>query len=230
MTAALRLIDRLHDTYGTLIDLFVLDALYGNGPPMTRVNQLGYGAIITLKKETDEPLKDGLALMQGQPPSCTWDDTERREHIRAWDVQGVETLDTFKGKVRVIKAIVQSKKGEARTWCAGVVGRKASGLSIKTIHQIQRARWHEENTAFNQWTRHWHLNHVFHHTPGAVIAVMLLWCLAFNLLQLFVYKRLRRPRTPRDPCNTIRAVVEQMARQVFAIPTVLPWPFNFDSS
>ena len=80
-----------------------------------------------------------------------------------------------------------------------------------------------ENTAFNQWGQHWNLNHVYRHTPGAVVAVLLLWCVAFNLMQLFVYKRLRRPRVPRDPCDTIRALVAQMAQELLALTKPVPW-------
>jgi SEC-C motif len=37
LTAARRLIDSLHDTYGGFINAFVLDALYANGPVMTQL-------------------------------------------------------------------------------------------------------------------------------------------------------------------------------------------------
>ena len=97
-TAALRLIDRLHGLYGQFIDLFVLDALYPTGPVMTRLTEYGYGAVITVKKQTDEPLKEALALMHGQPPCHIWDDPDKGEHIEAWDVDDLETLDTFSGK------------------------------------------------------------------------------------------------------------------------------------
>src|SRR6266436_9496302 len=43
LTAARRLIDSLHDTYGGFIDAFVLDALYANGPVMTQLDGYGYG-------------------------------------------------------------------------------------------------------------------------------------------------------------------------------------------
>ena len=32
---------------------------------------------------------------------------------------------------------------------------------------------------------------------------------AFNLLQLFIYRRLKRPRRPKDPTDTIRHIVER---------------------
>ena len=40
-TAALRLLDRLHDTFGPWLDLFVVDALYASGPCMTRIVEIG---------------------------------------------------------------------------------------------------------------------------------------------------------------------------------------------
>ena len=42
LTAARRLIDSLHDTYGGFIDALVLDALYANGPVMTQLTAHGY--------------------------------------------------------------------------------------------------------------------------------------------------------------------------------------------
>ncbi|MCK5803644.1 MAG: SEC-C domain-containing protein, partial [Lentisphaeria bacterium] len=68
LTAAHRLIDRLHTTYGTFIDALVLDALYANGPIMTRLDTCGYGGFIVLKKDNNEPLKEALALWGNQGP------------------------------------------------------------------------------------------------------------------------------------------------------------------
>src|SRR6201997_3819415 len=62
LTAARRLIDTLHDTYGGFIDALVLDALYANGPLMTQLSDYGYGGFLVLKKEKNEPLKDALSL------------------------------------------------------------------------------------------------------------------------------------------------------------------------
>jgi len=231
-TAALRLLERLHKVFGTFIDIFVLDALYPNGPVMTRLTELGYGAVITVKKGTDEPLKEALALMQNALPSKVWDDEHRREHITAWDVDDIETLDTFKGKVRVVRAEVSSAgTTEApTTWCAAVIGERTRKLSARAVHTIHRSRWHLENTAFNQWTQHWHLTHVYRHSPGAVIAVLLLWCVVFDLMQLFVYRRLRRPRVPRDPCETIRALVAEMFQDLGNLKAPVPWLLLVDTS
>ena len=68
LTAAHRLITRLHETYGTFIDALVFDALYANEPIMTKLDQYRYGGFIVLKKNDNAPLKEALALWQGEGP------------------------------------------------------------------------------------------------------------------------------------------------------------------
>ena len=105
----------------------------------------------------------------------------------------------------------------------GIIGRRAQSVGLHTALKILRARWHIENTAFNQWVQHWNLGRVYRHTPNALIAVLLLWSFVFNLVQLFVYRRLRRQRTPKDPCDTIMNIVAQMFRDTATLPEPLPW-------
>lgn len=207
LPAALRLIDSLHATYGTFIDALVFDALYANGP-----------------------LKEALALWGDQPPCHQVDDPEMKEHIDFWDVDDLETLETYKGKVRVIRAIVTAKDGTQKTWCFGVVGNRARKVGLRTALKIVRARWHIEDTGFNQWIQHWNLGHVYRHTANAIMAVLLLWSLVFNLVQFFVYRRIKRPRTPKDPTDTIRHIIEVMNRDLGTLPEPLPWIELLDTS
>ena len=79
-----RLIDSLHATYGTLIDAFVMDALYANGPVMTQLDQCGYGGFVVLKKDNIEPLKEALALWQEQGPCEQYQDADKKEHLQFW--------------------------------------------------------------------------------------------------------------------------------------------------
>jgi hypothetical protein len=230
LTAAHRLLDSLYQTYGSFIDAVVVDALYANGPWMTQLDDYGYGGFIVLKKENNEPFKEALALWQGQEPGEIYDDPQSKEHIEFWDVDDIETLDTYKGKVRVIRAMVSKLEQAPSTWCFAIIGRRARQVSRRTALKISRSRWHIENTAFNQWVQHWNFAHVFRHTANALMAVLLLWMLAFNLLQLFIYRRLKRPRRPKDPTDTIRHIVEIMLREIATLPEPLPWKALLDSS
>ena len=168
LTAAHRLIVRLHRTYGTFIDALVFDALYANGPVMTKLDAYGYGGFIVLKKDNNEPLKEALALWQGEGPCQTYDDEDKKEHLAFWDVDDINTLDTYKGKVRVIRAVITHKDGTRKTWCLGIVGKRAQKVSRRTGLKIVRSRWHLENTGFGQWVKYWNLGRVYHHTANAI--------------------------------------------------------------
>jgi hypothetical protein len=230
LTAAHRLIDRLHCTYGTFIDALVFDALYANGPVMTKLDAYGYGGFIVLKKDDNEPLKEALALWEGQKPCDRFYDEEKKEHVELWDVDDIDTLDSYKGKVRVIRAVVNKEDGTRKTWCLGIVGKRARKVSARTALKIIRSRWHVENTGFCQWVKYWNLGRVYRHTSNAIQAILLLWMLVFNLLQLFVYRRLKRERKPKDPCDTIISIVAEMFRDVGVISEPIPWEVLADAA
>ncbi len=148
-----------------------------------------------------------------------------------WDVDEIETLNSYKGKVRAVRALVTKPDQDPTTWCFAIIGQRARQLGRRTALQIMRSRWHIENTAFNQWIRYWNLGHVFRHTQNALSAVLLLWTLAFNLLQMFVYRRLGRRRRPKDSTDTIRHIVEVMLRDMATLPKPIPWAtFLLDTS
>jgi hypothetical protein len=223
LTAAHRLIDRLHENYGTFIDALVFDALYANGPVMTKLDECGYGGFIVLKKNDNEPLKEARSLWKGQGPCQQLVDDDNDEYIEFWDVDNIDTLDTYKGKVRVIRAVITKKDGSRSNWCFAVVGTQARRVSRRTALETIRARWHIENTGFGQWVKYWNLGRVYRHTPNAIQAILLLWMMVFNLLQLFVYRRLKRTRKPKDPCDTIISIVAEIFRDVGTIPERIPW-------
>lgn len=224
LTAGRRLIDWLHETYGGFIDAIVGDALYANGPVMIQLTHYGYGGFLVLKKEKDEPFKEALKLweIEGRCESCQ--EPERKEHVDFWDVEDIETLESYGRKIRAVRAeVTKPDQEKPTTWCFAIVGERARQISRRTALRIVRARWHIENTAFHQWLAHWNLGHVFRHGQNALSAVLLLWTLAFNLLQLFIYRRLGRSRRPKDPTETIRNIVEVMFREVATLPAPIPW-------
>ncbi|HUC54294.1 MAG TPA: SEC-C domain-containing protein, partial [Candidatus Cybelea sp.] len=106
LTAGRRLIDWLHETYGGFIDAIVCDALYANGPVMTQLADYGYGGFLVLKKEKDEPFKEALKLWEIEGRCATGEDPERKEHVEFWDVDNIDTLDTYEGKIRAVRAVV----------------------------------------------------------------------------------------------------------------------------
>jgi hypothetical protein len=108
-TAAIRLVGRLRATYGNWLDVIVADGLYSNGPFLSELEKLRFGAVIVIKKETDEPLREALQLWAGKPPTEVVEDREADEFIELWDCKDLQTLGSFKGPIRVTRALVRRR-------------------------------------------------------------------------------------------------------------------------
>ena len=120
-------------------------------------------------------------------------------------------------------------RGKKSTWVMALTG-KARRVSHLVALRTMRARWHIENTAFHQWVTQWNLDHNYRHTNNAILAVMHIWILAFNLMQLFFYRRLRKPRRGRPVTDTFVATVGDMLMDVAQLATPIPWELLDDSS
>jgi len=213
LTAARRLIKRVKKTFCWL-DVVVADALYANGPFLTTVQQLQMGAVIIARKQTDEPLKEALAIWQGHAPHRVVEDERAQERIELWDCPELEMLETYEGKIRVVRGQVSSLRDPQKpptTWCMLVTG-KATRLADFKVLAVARARWHIENTGFHQWTTRWKFSHVFVHDANGILALFWLFFAAFNLLTLFLYCQLKSYGRDRgkDVTRTISRLIDQM--------------------
>lgn len=214
LTAAIRLLRRVKQTFGWL-ELVVADGLYPNGPFLTAVKQLRMSAVIIVKKDGDEPLKEALAIGGGKPPQEIVIDEKASERIELWDCPDITTLGTYNGPIRVVRARITDIEQPARatrTWCIAVTGPAATRLSSLQTLKVARGRWHIENTGFHQWTTLWRFAHVFVHDADGILALYWLFFAAFNLLTLFLYRQIRcygRDRG-KDVTRTISRFIDQL--------------------
>jgi hypothetical protein len=225
LTAATRLVRRVKKTFGW-IDVIVADSLYANGPFLTTLRDLRLGAVIVARKATDEPLREALRLWEGQPPSVALDkDSER---VELWDCTDIETLSTFNGPIRAVRARVTKQNDREKTpstWCLLTIGAPARRLNPETLVRIVRARWHIENTGFHQWTTRWRFSHVFVHDAKGIQALYWLFFAAFNLLTLFLYCQLRcygRDRG-KNVTRTISRLVDEMLDDLARFDRIIPY-------
>jgi hypothetical protein len=93
-----------------------------------------------LKKDNHEPLTEALAPWQQEHGPCEqYQDPDKKEHIQFRDCDDIETLDSYKGKVRVIRAVVSKPDKEpSTTWCFAIIGKRARQLARRTTLQIIR--------------------------------------------------------------------------------------------
>lgn len=223
LTAAKRLVSRVKRNH-PWVDVIVGDSLYANGPFLTLLGRLKLGAVVIIKKEGDEPLKEALDIWKKRPPEKVVEDDESGERIELWDTKDLETLDTYKGKIRAVRGRVTKPKAEGTsTWCMAVTG-KAVRLSARQVLAVARGRWHIENTGFHQWTKRWKFTHVFSHHGNGIQALYWLFFVAYNLLTLFIYRQLRCYGRDRgnDVTKTISRLIDEM-RDDLARFTSSPW-------
>lgn len=221
LTAATRLIERVKQTH-PWIDVVVGDALYANGPFLSTLRRLGLGAVVVARKQTDEPLREALHLWTNQPPTKTVETPTER--IALWDCHDLETLRTYKGKIRCVRGELtklETPDEAPHIWCAIVSG-KATRLAPEKVIAIARARWHIENTAFHQWTKWWHFDHVFVHHPNGINVLFWLFFAAFNLLTLYLYRQLRSYGRDRgkDVTRTISRLIDEMLDDLACWPVI----------
>ena len=230
LTAALRLIDRLHEDYGRFIDAFALDGLYPCGSVFTKLKKYRYGAFVICKKKKSDPYRFANEIWdQRERPDAVDVDPITGEKVEFWELENVDALSSFDGSVNMLKAVVTRRNGKKSTWVMAILG-KATRASRMVALRIVRARWHIENTAFHQWVTKWNLDHCYRHTPNAITAVMHIWMLAFNLMQLFFYRRLKKARRGRPVTDTFTAIIRSMWIDLGYIRTPVPWNLLPDSS
>lgn len=223
LTAALRLIDRLHRQYGRFIDAFALDGLYACGPVFTKLKQYRYGGFIVAKKKKDDPYRFAEEIWKHRDgPDSTEIDPVTGETVEFWELDRVDALKTFDGSVKMLKAVVTRKNGKKSTWVMAIVGKACRASRLMAL-RIMRARWHIENTAFHQWVTQWNFDHCYRHTSNAITAAMHIWILGFNLMQLFFYRRLRKKRKGRPVTDTFIATVRGMLRDLAYLKSSVPW-------
>jgi hypothetical protein len=230
LTAALRLIDRVHGMYGSFIDAFALDGLYPCGPVFAKLEARGYGAFIVTRDDGKDPYRFAQSIWElRQGPDAVMLDPQTHERVEFWELDNVDALVSFQGSVRMLKARVTKKNGKTHTWAMALVGKAKNAGRLMAL-RIMRARWHIENTAFHQWVTKWNLDHCYRHTPNAITAVMLIWMIAFNLMQLFFYRRLKKPRYGRKVTDTISVVIRRFWIDVGSLNEPVPWEALGDTS
>ena len=197
---------------------------------LTKLTELDYGAFIVTKNKRNDPYRFAQEVwdLRGKPGDVAVD-PHTNERVEFWELDDVDTLKTFDGSVRMLKAVVTRKNNKKSTWAIAVVG-KAKRASRLMALRIMRARWHIENTAFHQWVTKWNLDHCYRHTPNAITAVMNIWAIAFNMMQLFFYRRLRKPRTGRKVTDTMQVIIRYFWIGLGLLRSPVPWGELQDTS
>lgn len=192
LTGGKRLIRELYQKHHHFADVIVADALYLNAPFINTVLECHMDAVIRLKDETRNICKDAEGLFQageGSQPGFVRENG--RVRIEAWDISDFH-MDGISRPVRVLKYVERHRKGDKEEVRKMWVVTTLEQTEYQTIWKMMHKRWDIEENGFHQLKTYYHASHCFC-LKGAE-AVFLLMVLAFNMRELYLFRRLHHFR------------------------------------
>src|SRR6266508_3350116 len=130
VVAARRLVARVMQTYGRLVDVIVADALYLEGPFIRTVRDAGKHVVVVLKQEARELYQDADRLRALQPPVVR---EEAARTTRLWDLPDLTSFPTAGAAMRVVWAEEQSTKRRRRGGQWETVGEEARWIWVTEL-------------------------------------------------------------------------------------------------
>jgi hypothetical protein len=175
-TAALRLLRRLPDLYGSrFFDILLLDALYAQSPVLKLIQEIGWDAVISLKQNSRDLYQSAVRLFAQRPPDSAF--TEKRDHktyqVQLWDTDGLPFTADNPQPVRVVRSEEVLERNRYRQgkltahstdhewlWITTLDTRT---FPAATVRQLGHSRWKNENNGWMDLTKHWAFKHGFLH-------------------------------------------------------------------
>jgi len=175
-TAALRLLNRIPDLYGSrFFDILLLDALYAQAPVLQLGEKIGWDLIISLKQNQRDLYQSAIRLFARRPADSTG--TEKQDgksyHFQLWDTQGLPFSGDYPQAVRVVRSEETVTQNHYRQRQLQPETTSHEWLWITTLDQqtfpavrvrrLGHDRWKLENNGWNDLTQNWAFKHGFLH-------------------------------------------------------------------
>jgi hypothetical protein len=175
-TAALRLLARLPDLYGSrFFDILLLDVLYAQAPVLKLIGQIGWDAVISLKQNSRELYQSAMGLFTRRPPDTSF--TERCDYktyrVQLWDTEG---LPFTKDHPQLVRAVLSQEVLERNRYREGKLTSHSTdhewlwfttlprqAFPTPVIRQLGHSRWKNEDNGWMDLTKHWAFKHGFLH-------------------------------------------------------------------
>ncbi len=123
-------------------------------------------------------------------PSSTF--IHKKKHISVWDSDGFEMKGTD-ANIRFLRFVEtwigpKGRQEKREMWCITTLPK---GISAETVWLIMHKRWDIENNGFRMLKTYFHVDHCYVHGEGADENILIFIMIAFNLMELFMFRRLK---------------------------------------
>jgi predicted transposase YbfD/YdcC len=187
LSVAKRLLLSVMSGHKKLIDIVVYDALACNSIWINHCKKLGVDAIVRAKNNNNKSLRLVKKKVNKSKTIEVWNDETGFEKVEVYE--SMFTMDNAKQPLRFVKFAM---KHQNRKRSQIMIVTTLMEMSPKTLFKIIRARWDIENSIFNNLKSECGLEHCFVHGGKAVEAVICLIFIASNIMQLFLFRRLKK--------------------------------------
>ena len=193
---AKRLLGRVLECYPRAFSVVVGDSLYAQGPFFRLAREHGKDVVAVLKNGQRDLMEDALALFAREEPVVLQRGRGRR---LCWDMEGFTSWPQAGPPVRVVRSLetttVRSQmtghEEEERSHWVWVTTLSKERFPTESLVDLAHARWDIENKELNELVTRWHADHLYKHSPVAIVAFWLLVMLAYNLFHAFISLNLK---------------------------------------
>lgn len=212
LTTAKRLYDRVRRNYQRAFDVVIGDALYCNAPFINMILDSGKDVITVLKDQRTNIYQQADFAFSNSKPSLRF--RQGSESYTCWD-EGDFRMPDVPSKLRVLKShessttrsqLDSSEHVKTSTWM-WVTSLATIQASSRTIHALAHSRWRIENDCFNELSTRWHSDHVYKHTPSAILNFFLFCLFSHNLLMCFYTRALKQALRLRFTLTTVAVMI-----------------------
>lgn len=198
IAAAQRLLQRLLANCPRAFNTVAGDALYLDPALCRTLLEHNKHFIAVLKNEHRELVQDFrglLALEDAAPLQFAFNGKQ----CACRDIEGFASWRQLGQPVRVVQSVETMRVRRQRDghsqelasewlWATSLAKAQAG---THTIVRIGHGRWDIENQGFNELVNAWHADHVYHLNINAILAILLLLFLAYNLFHVWVERGLK---------------------------------------
>ena len=144
LVASKQLISNVLGTFRKFIDVIVYDTLACNSIWINYSLDLGIDAIVRVKKNKNNSIRQVKKEVNKQDPIEVWTDEKEFESIKVYEK--IFEMDNVDHSLRFI-TFTMKYPNKKRSQIMGVT--TCMDMSLKTLFKIIRARWDVENCVFN---------------------------------------------------------------------------------
>lgn len=187
LTAAKRLIKSVSENHKSLIDVVVYDAIGCNSEWINACIKSNIDTVVRVKNNNILSIKEVKRLVNKSEPVEHWTDQTMYERVDVYE-------RTFRMKyvdqeLRFVKFLMK-KPNKKRSQI--IIITTAHNIERTSLFKIIRARQDIENSIFHNLKKECGLEHCFVHGGNAIEAVLGMMFIAFNLVQLFYHRRIKK--------------------------------------